>query len=109
MLHEFTKYIGTTDMTKHFKDISPIYADRTMKKQLKMVHIESGIECLVVVDNIDITNASKIIKDYCDIRPICEFKCFRYFIFNWSIGFCCFNLRSKFDHIRESMAKHCQS
>lgn len=75
MLHEFGKYIGTTDMTKHFKDISPIYADRTMKKQLKMVHIESGIAFLLLVDSIDITNASKIINDYCDIRPICELEC----------------------------------
>lgn len=72
VFHEFRKYIDTTDMTKHFKDINSIYADRTMKKQLKMVHIESGIECLLLLDTIDITNASKIIKDYCNIRPICE-------------------------------------
>lgn len=71
IFHSLEKFIQTSDMSKHFTNITKLHADRVMKKQLKMIHEESGIECILVVDSIDITNSSKIIQDFIIIKPIC--------------------------------------
>lgn len=76
VLESFEKYLAKTDIQLHFKEIAEIPASRTMKQQLRMIHIESGIHVILLADDIAIADTPKIIRDFIAIKPICKILSF---------------------------------
>lgn len=72
VLESFEKYLATTDIQLHFDGIAEVPASRTLKQQLRMIHKESGIRVLLLADDISVAEASKIIRDFITIKPICK-------------------------------------
>lgn len=82
VLESFEKYLKKTDLRQQFDGIAEIPASRTLKNQLRMIHKESGIHVLLLVDDISVTETSKIIRDFLIAKPICkEIDIFHKFIF----------------------------
>lgn len=72
VLESFEKYLKKTDLRQQFDGIAEIPASRTLKHQLRMIHKESGIHVLLLVDDISVTETSKIIRDFLIAKPICK-------------------------------------
>lgn len=54
-----------TDIAKHFKKIHKIGANRSIARQISMIHIKSNIECLVLFQNNDkAIKATEIIRGF---------------------------------------------
>lgn len=61
-----------TDIFRHFKDLYKINADRVMKRQINMVHIKSGIRCLLVFErDHNIVRSTEIINRFA-AEPMCK-------------------------------------
>lgn len=62
-------------MCDNFEEFQEIDANRTMKKQLSMIHIESGFKCIILVENRIMSElmggSSKIMRHYMK-RPMCK-------------------------------------
>lgn len=72
VLESFEKYLASTNIHLHFDEIAEIPASRALKQQLRLIHKESGIQVLLLVDDIAVTEVPKIIRDFIAIKPICE-------------------------------------
>lgn len=72
VLEAFENYLASTNIYVHFDGIAEIPASRALKEQLRLIHKESGIHVLLLVDNIAVTEVPKIIRDFIAIKPICE-------------------------------------
>lgn len=72
VLESFEKYLTTTNIHLHFNGMADIPATRTLKQQLRLIHKESGIHVLLLIDDVTVTQTSKIIRDYITIKPICK-------------------------------------
>lgn len=61
----FVHYLQQTDILRHFKKNNKKSADRVLKRQISMVHIESGIECLILFEkNPRIVESTEIVKRF---------------------------------------------
>lgn len=72
VLEAFEKYLEGANIQVHFDGIAEIPASRTMKQQLRLIHKESGIHVLLLVDDIAVTEVPKIIRNFITIKPICR-------------------------------------
>lgn len=74
MSQRFLQTIEKTDILRHFKKIYKKSADRVLKRQISMIHIESGIECLILFQKTPkIVESTEIVKRYA-ANPLCKNK-----------------------------------
>lgn len=67
----FEKYFVNNDIRLHFDKIAKIDADRVLGTRLILVHIESGIKCVLLHDTSALmAESSRIIRDFCSLDPI---------------------------------------
>lgn len=64
----------SSNLQRDWEIVGMINASRVQKKQLKMIHKKSGIECMLRFDNNNTTveSASKIIQNYMVLNPMCK-------------------------------------
>lgn len=84
VLESFEKYLATTDIQLHFEGIAEVPASRTLKQQLRMIHKESGIHVLLLADDMCVAEASKLIRDFVAVKPICK-------LFSLKVNLTCLN------------------
>lgn len=61
----FLHKIQQTDALRHFKKIYKKSADRVLKRQISMIHIESGIECLILFQKTPyIVESTEVLKRF---------------------------------------------
>lgn len=72
VLEAFEKYLEGANIHLHFDGIAEIPATRTLKQQLRLIHKESGIHVLLLVDDIAVTEVPKVIRNFITIKPICK-------------------------------------
>lgn len=72
VLEAFEKYLEGANIHVHFDGIAEVPASRTLKQQLRLIHKESGIHVLLLVDDIAVTEVPKIIRNFITIKPICK-------------------------------------
>lgn len=57
----------------YFNDIILIPESRVLKSQLKMLHKESNIECVLLSDDVgSLVKSTQIIQSYIEIEPMCK-------------------------------------
>ncbi|XP_055323571.1 uncharacterized protein LOC129578676 isoform X2 [Sitodiplosis mosellana] len=66
--------LDTSDITRHFKQIVKVSADRVLKRQIHMIHIKTGIQCSILFDSDrTIVESSEIISRYINKEPMYRF------------------------------------
>lgn len=74
LLRTFQKFFTSTNAQRFFDLPEKINSNRVLKQQLRIVHKKSRIECILLFDNdISVVKASKIIKDFIALKPICKY------------------------------------
>lgn len=72
--HFFYK-LDKTDIHSHFKNLTKIGADRTLRRQYSLTHKKSGVQCLLLFESDSfIVESSKIISQYVNKEPMCKQK-----------------------------------
>lgn len=65
--------LDATDIRTKFKQISKFNANRVLKRQINMTHIETGLQCTLLFEsNNAIAISSEILKLYIDKEPMCK-------------------------------------
>lgn len=65
--------LDKTDIGAHFKKIIKSAADRVLRRQIKMIHIKTGLQCTLLFERDNsIAESSEIIKRYIDNEPMCK-------------------------------------
>lgn len=68
----FNFNIEKTDISKHFRKIGKISANRAVCRQISLIHIKSGIHCTLLFDKDDsIVKSAKIIEQFTK-EPLCK-------------------------------------
>lgn len=71
--HWFLFRSEQSNIVGHFKDLQHIKANRVMNSQISMVHIKSGIQCLITFDHDEtITKSTEIINRFTRDR-LCKY------------------------------------
>lgn len=65
--------LDKTDILNHFKEIFKLNANRVLRRQINMIHINSGLQCTLLFDRDNIiAESTEIIKHYVDKEPMCK-------------------------------------
>lgn len=80
-MQKFQDHLSTTDFNCHFREMKKINGNRTRKQQISMIHIKTGIQCLLLFDDDNlIPDSAEILLRFQEKIPMCkyvnEFACF---------------------------------
>lgn len=72
-LRSFQYYLRTAAIGQNFDLVTSTNASRVLKKQVKLIHESSRIECSLLFENDkSAVDSAKIINDFITVMPICE-------------------------------------
>lgn len=72
MSQQFLHKLEKTEILRYFRRIYKISANRVLKRQITMVHIKSGIECLVLFQKTPkIVESTEIVERFA-ANPLCK-------------------------------------
>lgn len=63
-----------THIGNHFRVMMLLPATGTLKIQLKLIHKQSSVECMLTSDDVGLIKSTKIIQNYITIEPVCKRK-----------------------------------
>lgn len=73
MSRKLFSFLENSDISIHFKQFKLIDANRMIKERISMIHIASGIQCILLLENDEsIIESSDIIKQFIDKEPLCK-------------------------------------
>lgn len=72
--HWFIFRSDRSNILRHFKDLKQIKGDRVMNSRISMIHIDSGIQCLIAFDHDETIAQSKEVISSFAADPLCKFE-----------------------------------